>query len=428
MIKPQNPDLKDIEYDGLSDYILCPLVEREDFIQEVSIHKKNSDRKFRRIKNSKNSKQLKNRIHQCFDSYSVRFTYVAKLTAERQIFRKHHRIEELAIGAGNFSNLDEPVKIYPKIKPSGDFRIISEAGFKTRVLQDIAADILKTINCGYSQDYSLTGKGRERATNQIKKLIEKHGIVYFVVGDYKNFFGSIKHSYVRELLAEFPGDITKHVLLNESAKLHLSGKHCSDQKSEIMKTARLGLPQGSPASPRIASALNRSIFEGITSKKNIIVYMDDFVIGASSESEAMEIKQTLQNILCSHKAGPFELKILDSTSVMKKFDFLNYRFKYYPYMAKPNYVAISPNTTAWNNLKENVNKVMKVSSNQTYELQAWIAAKGWLDGHPSWKYTNAGLMDLVVKVKDMIANEYHRRGDIGNIKSIGPTSCILEVL
>ncbi len=428
MIKPQNPDFIEFENDEISDYILCPTAERKDFAREIRLHKKNSARKFNQIKKSKSSKQLKNRIHQCFNSYSVRFTYVLALLTERQQITKHTRIEELANQTGHFTALNETVEIYTKKKPGGDFRVISKAGFKTRVLQDIAANILKTINCGYCRDFSLTGKGRERATAHIKHLIEKMGIKYFVVGDFRNFFGFVKHSFVRELLAEFPGSIIKHVLLNESAKLHLSGKYHSDHKSEVMKTARLGIPQGSPASPRIASALHRSIFEGIAPKENIVVYVDDFVIGVSSESEAEEIKQTLQNRLCSHKAGPFELKLLDVKSVTKKFDFLNYRFKYYKWMSEPKNLAISPNTTAWNNLAEKVNKVMSVSSDQTYELQAWLTAKRWLEGHSSWKYTEAGLMDVVIRVKELVAEEFYRRGEKGKVHCFETSYCTEEVL
>jgi len=296
------------------------------------------------------------------------------------------------------------------MKPGNDFRIISVAGFKRRVLQEIVADILENIHCGYKRDFSNGGSGREAATNEVIHLIENEKNDFVVVGDFSNFFGSIEHSYIRELLKEFPDAVISHVILNAKAPLSVSGiSKLSIETSAFKKMARLGIPQGSPASPRIASALLRVIFKGIAPEGNIVAYRDDFVICTSSLSEANEIKNALLSRLGSHIAGPFELKIIDAKAVKDKFDFLNYRFRFYWWSTVPRKVFVSPNTTAFNNLKDKMRKAAHLKHNKHFEKDVWSAAKGWLDGHASWKYTSSGLLDVTNKARDFLIDEFDRR-------------------
>ena len=348
---------KDQPYDGIPDFILCPGPMRKAYAVKIRKHKKRTERLIKKTARSNTSKQLKNNIRRVFDSYAVRFTFSIKVARDRVELMSvpglgpvtPKKLDAVAMQTADPSKLDEPISVYPKMKSDNGFRIISVAGFKRRVLQEIVAEILESLNCGYKRDFANGGGGREAATHQIINLIEKEKSDFVLVGDYSNFFGSIEHSYIRELLKEFPDAVISHVILNTKAPLSVSGiSKLSINTAAFKKMARLGIPQGSPASPRIASALLRVIFEGIAPEENIVVYRDDFVICASTLAEANEIKQALLSKLSSHKAGSFELKKEEVSSVSDKFDFLNYRFRFYWWSSKPRKVFVSPNTTAFN--------------------------------------------------------------------------------
>lgn len=408
----------DQPYDGIPDFILCPAPQRKAYAKQIRQHKKRAEKLLAQLPKSKTSKQLKNGIKRCFSSYAVRFTYCIKVARDRVDHLSIPgigsvtpiKLDKLAKQTADPTKLNESVHIYPKMKPGDDFRMISVAGFKRRVLQEIVADILEVIHCGYKRDFSNGGSGREAATNEIINLIENEKNDFVVVGDFSNFFGSIEHSYIRELLKEFPDAVISHVILNVKAPLSVSGiGKLSIETSAFKKMARLGIPQGSPASPRIASALLRVIFKGIAPEDNIVVYRDDFVICTSSLSEANEIKHALSSKSCSHIAGPFGLKKLEAKAVKDKFDFLNYRFKFYWWSTLPRKVYVSPNTTAFNNLKDKMRNAAHLKHNKLFEKDVWVAAKGWLDGHASWKYTSAGLFDVANKVRDFLIDEYGRR-------------------
>lgn len=408
----------DQPYDGIPDFILCPGTQRNAYAKKIRQHKKRAEKLLAKIPKSKTSKQLKNRIKRCFDSYAVRFTYCIKVARDREDHLSVPgigsitpiKLDKLSKETAGPTKLNEAVHIYPKVKPSNDFRIISIAGFKRRVLQEIVAEILEAIHCGYKRDFSNGGSGREAATHEIIHLIENEKNDFVVVGDFSNFFGSIEHSYIRELLKEFPDAVISHVILNAKAPLSVSGiSKLSIETAAFKKMARLGIPQGSPASPRIASALLRVIFKGIAPEGNIVAYRDDFVICTSSLSDVNEIKYTLLSKLSSHIAGPFELKILETKAVKDKFDFLNYRFKFYWWSTVPRKVFVSPNTTAFNNLKDKMRKAAHFKHDNLFEKDVWIAAKGWLNGHPNWKYTSSGLFDATNKVRGFLIDEYGRR-------------------
>jgi hypothetical protein len=93
------------------------------------------------------------------------------------------------------------------------------------------------------------------------------------------------------------------------------------------QAVRRGIPQGSPASSLIASFLLGPILKALPCGDRIVLYGDDFAIGAFSENEAQAYIGAFKKILKTHPVGPLELKEGSKVAAVKPhFEFVKYRY------------------------------------------------------------------------------------------------------
>jgi hypothetical protein len=109
-------------------------------------------------------------------------------------------------------------------------------------------------------------------------------------------------------------------------KAYLNGSPLSDSYLGFVKEAvQRGIPQGSSASPYIASMLLGPTLEGLPFRERVVGFCDDIAIGACTIEDATAIKETLQQALEQHPAGPLRLKRCEIGDINAGFDFVKYR-------------------------------------------------------------------------------------------------------
>lgn len=204
--------------------------------------------------------------------------------------------------------------------------------------------------------------------------------------------------------------------------------------------ARRGIPQGSPSSSRLASAVIEHLLEGVIATGTCEVYIhgDDGAICTSTMSEAMAIKNALADRCKNHLFGPFRLKYCDVAFIPKGVGFMGYYIKTFPrYIPdgygygdadikndiKPRLIAV-PCRDSFNAFFKRLESKLKIYSDEEFVNEAWNDGRKWLQAYKLWEcephthqdrttryeYPTNGINNFVTQIMQMIYAEDERRG------------------
>ena len=95
--------------------------------------------------------------------------------------------------------------------------------------------------------------------------------------------------------------------------------------AQILAEARQGIPQGSAASPLLAEMLLALPLKQLPSMGQVFAYVDNFLIMAKSEHDAVSMSKALGCALKAHPAGPLRPKIKGVFRAGEPIDFLGHR-------------------------------------------------------------------------------------------------------
>lgn len=207
--------------------------------------------------------------------------------------------------------------IHPVKKASGGTRIIVNPGPRTRSAHYTIRQVHEALGWRSPYDYNSLGKGRRKALLAIREMIET-GTSWLVRFDIENFFPSVKPQHLQKQL-RLPAKVNSTLFMQSASPVLYKGMKA--------KSARHGLPQGAPASDKIASAfLGRELREicGTLAK---VTYVDDGVIGAQGHSEAEQVAKALHTRLAELSGGPIGLKHIQICNAQKGLEFLGYWIK-----------------------------------------------------------------------------------------------------
>jgi hypothetical protein len=183
--------------------------------------------------------------------------------------------------------IKEGAKVYRKEKPGkGNFRPIAVFGIQHRTAQAMVKAVLDVLF--KPRKFQFSHRGVAPAIAEARKQIGK-GRFYYAHLDIKSFY----MNFVASLLAArlpLPAWAVENVLVGENMQWAARGKKMlfSSKHTRMLNQARLGIPQGSSASPIVAmiecARLNPSSL-GITALMN---YMDDFLLLTKTSAELEE--------------------------------------------------------------------------------------------------------------------------------------------
>ncbi len=234
------------------------------------------------------------------------------------------------------------VNIRPKNSDSEDwgrpilsFRLV-ESTHQEMLRRVMANGMRKTTNQQYS-----SRRGRPKAIKEVKKHLAD-GFVHVIEADIKSCYASYDKSKLPELFQPIPGKVIQEILvpelmgrlvLHKESPLIVSQPMLNapldvlwENADPVFVQARLGLMQGSVASPLASDILLTQVMQGMADAPGKVVnYADNFALMAKTQNDVMSMFQTLRSLLKDHPAGPLSLKNEWETSKTNGyFEFLGY--------------------------------------------------------------------------------------------------------
>lgn len=209
-------------------------------------------------------------------------------------------------------------------KASGGTRPLGIPTVKDRVVQMAIKLVIEPIFENTFRDTS-HGFRPERGCKDALKEVDgwlKAGYKWVVDADIKGYFDNISH----ELMM---GKIEQHIADKQLLKLieaYLKQDIMEGGKS--WKAAK-GTPQGAVLSPLLANIYLNELDHLIGEKYCMVRYADDFIILATSETEAEQALATVREWMEKHQLElhPEKTRIVNENEDPNGFDFLGYNFK-----------------------------------------------------------------------------------------------------
>ena len=227
----------------------------------------------------------------------------------------------------------------------GKTRIITPIHIKDRVVQKVlcthALVPVLTRKLIYDNGASLKGKGvnftRKRVTGHLRKAIRTFGPDFYVMTfDFKNFFGSIKHSqcrkvlrkYFSEELARISMEIIKNPFKGKAAKI----ADKNEKKARLMELEQdkvCGICLGSEESQDMALIVPNDIDHFIKDEERVKFYnryMDDGILFAKTKEELKVLYEKMK--LIAERIGlEFSEKKTRIAKVSKGFTFMKIKYR-----------------------------------------------------------------------------------------------------
>jgi len=299
-------------------------------------------------------KKVNHRIRRYLNSHHARL--LATELARRAM--KPHRRFPKALVPSIASSLDPwvgtaeevRVNVIPK-GDSGDYRVTTDFGPENRALQFLLLRLLRVMADRHPHQFG-TGNGGSHAAIKHVAQAMKDGSIWAVEIDIENCFPSFGGDGVVDLLP-LPKEVTKSVLISRHLNLvpgnlldlfgeEPGGVHhvphgaphiphvgpASDLGflgAEALAEARQGIPQGSAASPLVAEMLLALPLKQLPKVGLVFGYLDNFLVMATGEDDAVSMAKALGCALQAHPAGPLRPKIKGIFHAGTPIDFLGYR-------------------------------------------------------------------------------------------------------
>jgi group II intron reverse transcriptase/maturase len=199
--------------------------------------------------------------------------------------------------------------LIPKAGKPNEKRPLGICNFEDKIVQKMMQKVLESIydpqflKCSYG---FRTGMGCHDAIKDLNQYLFRHEVQTIIDIDLSNFFGSICHKEVVEILRERIKDET---LIRYIVRMFKAGVLTNGE----LTVSEEGVAQGSPTSPIIANIFAHYVidewFEKVVKvhckgRVELYRYADDGVICCQYEGDAARIKRALSNRL-----GKYKLKL-----------------------------------------------------------------------------------------------------------------------
>ncbi|MEP1230425.1 MAG: reverse transcriptase domain-containing protein [Litorimonas sp.] len=400
-------------------------------------HFANYKKLLRQIGGAQTPETAKSKIKTFFRRYDICYVALVHAAKKLNLIFSCTEIDALAKELAKSKDFSEPIRVTTQPKKSGGLRYICKSGHKRRAVQFLVHQVMIQLNIGYAHDTSMSGNGgRDKFVISVMAACEKRGLKYVVKFDISDCYGSIDHKATWDILEMFPKDVIAfHVLNHPRHYLYFNDIKYEDRK-HATRMARRGIPQGSPSSSRLASAVVERLLEGViaTSTCEVYIHGDDGAICTSSLSEAMAIKNALVTRCKNHPFGPFRLKYCKDAYIPTGVGLMGYHIKTFPYYipdtnvnleSKPNSRLIAaPSRESFKAFFKKLKTNLKTYSDEEFVNEAWEAGRKWLQAYKLWKcqpyikldgsivddYPTQGGYNFVTQIIQIIYDEDKRRG------------------
>jgi len=294
----------------------------------------------------------------------------------------------------------QPVKeaLIEKEGQPGKFRPLGISVFEDKIVQGAFRQILEAIYEPLFLDCShgfRPKRGCHTAIKDLRKYLYEKPVVTVIDIDLKNFFGTIDHKILEELLREKIKDekFIRYIIRMFKAGVLSQGE---------MTISDDGVPQGSICSPVLSNIFAHKVIDEWVEKTiqpyckgmvKLFRYADDAIICCECESDANRIREALPKRLCKYKLTLNE----DKTKMVnfsrekvrqgipqESFDFLGFTF----YWGKTRNGKIIPKLkTSGKRMKSKLEKVgiwIKDMRNKVRLKELWGTFCAKLRGHTQY--------------------------------------------
>lgn len=240
------------------------------------------------------------------------------------------RMKELSYRPGPAKEI-----LIPKEGRPGETRPLAISNFEDKLIQKMFQRTLESIYDPIFKDVSFgfrPGLGCHDAIRALAQHLYQNPTETVLDLDLKNFFGSIDHKNLNEILSKKIKDKT---FLRYIGRMLKAGA----LSSEGLKISEEGVPQGNICGPVLANIFAHEVidewFEGIVKKHckgkvAMFRYCDDAVICCENNYDAMRIRKALVNRLNKFKLSLNEEKTklvpFSRGTIGTSFDFLGFTF------------------------------------------------------------------------------------------------------
>jgi hypothetical protein len=304
-------------------------------------------------------KRAQHRVRRYLNSYHARL--VATELARRTM-KPHRRfpkdlVPSIASSLDPWAGTTEEarVNVVPKNSDSGDYRVTLDFGPENRALQYLLLCPLREIADLHPHQFGTGNGGSHAAIKHVAQAMQD-GFLWAVEIDIKNCFASFGGDGVVDFLP-LPKEVTEQVLLARNLNLvpgnlvdlfgeEPGGVHHTPYGAphtplrvpsfgpasglgflgaKVLAEARRGIPQGSAASPLVAEMLLALPLKQLPKLGHVFGYLDNFLIMATSQDDAVSMAKALGCALQAHPAGPLRPKIRGLFHAGKPIEFLGHR-------------------------------------------------------------------------------------------------------
>ena len=316
--------------------------------------------------------------------------------------------------------------LIPKEGKPGSFRPLGISNFEDKIVQRMMHKILESIYeplfCENSYGFR-PGRSCHDAVETLHAYLSTHEVETVIDVDLSNYFGSISHHEVINIISKKISDprLIRYLMRMFKAGVLTEGE---------MVVSDEGVPQGSGCSPIIANIfahevidewMERTVKAHCAGKVKMVRYADDIVICCQYSRDADRIKQALNNRLVKYglrmneektKLVKFAIRNQRRGKRQETFDFLGFTF-YFGKSQKGYYlVKVKTNSKRLRSKLKKVNEWARAIKNKMPLKQIMKIACAKARGHIQYYGVSHNIADVstfIDKVEQILFKWMNRR-------------------